>query len=527
MPSPSWPGEPRRGGIASEVGGPLAGGAGRGRPGRPVRASGPPARAHLGPLDAASWPRGTCSSPARTAGPPSARRAPASTRPTPGSSWPPASGAARGSSPSVVDHPQLFVTLTAPSFGPVHRSGESKGRRRACRPRRSGGSCPHGRPLSCQRRHAEGRPIGRRAAVPRVLRLPRRGAVERPRLAPVGARPRTASTERWPAAAGLSDGRAALGGPALLHQGGRVPAPRARPPPRRAPGRRRGRAGRAATALARRRGARPSAVGRPSPEVGVAVPLVAGTALRRARWGAQHDVRVLARQTHDDDATAIAAYVAKYATKTADGTPWLAHRIRIRAQIERLGLRPHIVAMVRTAWALGPAHGPRHLRLRDHAHTLGYAGQFSSKSVALLDHLRGAAPGPGRLRPRAMTGRRLRLRRRVALRRPGLRRPRGRHLGRHAPRGAPGGSRRVPAGSQTTSRKSSQRHDQGERAEKFLSRDESGNRFGNDPGNPMWRDGAMTHTPISQGSKALRSLTTTWRVARAPPRPGAWPRASP
>ena len=41
----------------------------------------------------------------------------------------------------------------------------------------------------------------------------------------------------------------------------------------------------------------------------------------------------------------------------------------------------------------------------------------------------------------------------------------------------------------------------------FLSRDESGNRSGNDPGNPMWRDGAMTHTPISEGSKALRSLS--------------------
>jgi hypothetical protein len=38
--------------------------------------------------------------------------------------------------------------------------------------------------------------------------------------------------------------------------------------------------------------------------------------------------------------------------------------------------------MVRTAWILG---GRRHLfalRLRDHAHTLGYGGQFSSKSVA-------------------------------------------------------------------------------------------------------------------------------------------------
>jgi hypothetical protein len=115
--------------------------------------------------------------------------------------------------------------------------------------------------------------------------------------------------------------------------------------------------------------------------VGVSVPHLEGTPLRRARWGTQHDVRVLVAEGQDD-ATAIAAYVAKYAAKTADGTPALAHRIRSRAQIERLGLRPHLVAMVRTTWILG---GRRHLfalRLRDHAHTLGYGGQFSSKSVA-------------------------------------------------------------------------------------------------------------------------------------------------
>ena len=85
---------------------------------------------------------------ARTAGRPSAHRAPASTRPTPGSWWLPASGAARAWSPDVVEHPQLFVTLTAPSFGPVHRSRRpQRAPGRPCRPRRSGGSCPHGSSL--------------------------------------------------------------------------------------------------------------------------------------------------------------------------------------------------------------------------------------------------------------------------------------------------------------------------------------------------------------------------------------------
>ncbi|MFJ3333077.1 replication initiator [Streptomyces sp. NPDC086766] len=38
---------------------------------------------------------------------------------------------------------EVFVTLTAPSFGPVHRAGE------LCRPRRDRGTCEHGRPLGC------------------------------------------------------------------------------------------------------------------------------------------------------------------------------------------------------------------------------------------------------------------------------------------------------------------------------------------------------------------------------------------
>jgi hypothetical protein len=122
------------------------------------------------------------------------------------------------------------------------------------------------------------------------------------------------------------------------------------------------------------------AIGRVVSEVGVPVPGTEESGLRRARWGPQHDVRVLFGRD-DADATAIAAYVAKYATKTADGTPWLAHRIRTRAQIERLVLHPHIVTMVKTAWALGGRRSLAPLRLRDYAHTLGYPGQFSSKSV--------------------------------------------------------------------------------------------------------------------------------------------------
>jgi replication initiator protein RepSA len=56
--------------------------------------------------------------------------------------------------PASVRHcPRLFVTLTAPSFGPVHRAGKD------CRPRRDGGTCEHGRSLGCGAVHAPDEPI--------------------------------------------------------------------------------------------------------------------------------------------------------------------------------------------------------------------------------------------------------------------------------------------------------------------------------------------------------------------------------
>jgi hypothetical protein len=51
---------------------------------------------------------------------------------------------------SVADHPQVFVTLTAPSFGPVHTVREA-GR---CHPRGARHrECPHKKPLWCDRAH--------------------------------------------------------------------------------------------------------------------------------------------------------------------------------------------------------------------------------------------------------------------------------------------------------------------------------------------------------------------------------------
>jgi len=59
----------------------------------------------------------------------------------------------KGIPATVADHPCVFVTLTAPSFGPVHARREKDGRVLACRPRRKDKTCPHGIRLSCLEKH--------------------------------------------------------------------------------------------------------------------------------------------------------------------------------------------------------------------------------------------------------------------------------------------------------------------------------------------------------------------------------------
>ena len=71
----------------------------------------------------------------------------------------------KGMPESVAIHPCVFATFTAPSFGPVHtRVVGSSGQVARCRPRRTASFCPHGRRISCGQRHKEadtclGRPL--------------------------------------------------------------------------------------------------------------------------------------------------------------------------------------------------------------------------------------------------------------------------------------------------------------------------------------------------------------------------------
>jgi len=287
----------------------------------------------------------------------------------------------KGVDAGVVEHPQIFVTLTAPSFGPVHSAGTTRGDRssglaRPCRPRRSDRSCPHGLSLSCALRHEPGGIVlgdplcGEcfdypgavlwNAHVPRLWeRTSLRLYLEVGRAAQMTDR-QVRSALRLSYMKVVEFQRRGLVHLHVVIRADGRDGPGQMPPP-----------WLDAEVLTR-------AVERAVARADVAIPAVPG-APSRARWGTEHDVRVLV-PGDDVDSTAIAAYVAKYATKTADGTAWLAHPIRSAAQLERLELRPHVVTLVRTAWWLGRRKELSHLRLRAHAHTLGYTGQFSSKS---------------------------------------------------------------------------------------------------------------------------------------------------
>ena len=119
----------------------------------------------------------------------------------------------KGITPDVAAHPAVFVTFTAPSFGPVHsrpvRQHTCADRSRCtCRPqpchaRRDPGRCPHGRPDTCFTRHRPRRPRARPAAVPGLLRLRRPRRLEQRRQANCGgapSKPSNAASASSPAA---------------------------------------------------------------------------------------------------------------------------------------------------------------------------------------------------------------------------------------------------------------------------------------------------------------------------------------
>jgi hypothetical protein len=99
-------------------------------------------------------------------------------------------------------------------------------------------------------------------------------------------------------------------------------------------------------------------------------------------FGAQLDVRPIRSADFDGGSEltdrAVAAYIAKYATKgaeTAAGT--LDRPLKFAAELD---ITDHARRMIRTAWDLGARPELEELRLRAWAHMLGFRGHFSTKS---------------------------------------------------------------------------------------------------------------------------------------------------
>ncbi|MFF8994094.1 replication initiator [Streptomyces sp. NPDC014983] len=113
-------------------------------------------------------------------------------------------------------------------------------------------------------------------------------------------------------------------------------------------------------------------------------PVVDGRAHTFA-FGRQLDVRTIRSADFNDGQEvterAVAAYIAKYATKGAEtATGALDRPLKFAAELAQLDISDHARRLIRTAWTLGARKDLEHLRLRAWAHMLGFRGHFSTKS---------------------------------------------------------------------------------------------------------------------------------------------------
>jgi hypothetical protein len=301
--------------------------------------------------------------------------------------------------PSVRAHPFAFVTLTAPSFGLVHSTRAKNGRPRPCRPRRSPQVCPHGVALACPLTHHEGDPVlgqplcldcydhdhqvvwnamsgelWRRTTATLAKHLKRLGA--RASFGKV-AEMQTRGVVHFHAIIRLDHlhpDLAVIGG-----QLAEVPAP----PP----------AGVTLDTLDRL--------------LTHAVSVTSFTSLPHAdrphgwpiAWGAQLDVRPVTATVRQElgtgpiAETAVAGYLAKYATKGTETTGHSSARLTPDTVAAYASLTTHTGRLIDACWHLGrpgadldPVQAEKNSgrlaygRLRRWAHMLGFGGHFSTKS---------------------------------------------------------------------------------------------------------------------------------------------------
>jgi hypothetical protein len=112
----------------------------------------------------------------------------------------------------------------------------------------------------------------------------------------------------------------------------------------------------------------------------VSVPASGDQPARTFRWGTQLDIRPIKAFGDGEEVTeqAVAAYVAKYATKAAETTGTLDRRIGELSELDRHGVPDHARRLIAACKDLDPFYPDR--RLWAWAHMLGFRGHFSTKS---------------------------------------------------------------------------------------------------------------------------------------------------
>ncbi|MFF7213487.1 replication initiator protein RepSA [Streptomyces sp. NPDC008238] len=112
----------------------------------------------------------------------------------------------------------------------------------------------------------------------------------------------------------------------------------------------------------------------------ITVPASGDQPARTFRWGTQLDVRPVKAFGDGSDITeqAVASYVAKYATKAAENTGTLDRRIGELAELDRHQVPDHARRLIQACRDLDDLYPDR--RLWAWAHMLGFRGHFSTKS---------------------------------------------------------------------------------------------------------------------------------------------------
>ncbi|MFF9640528.1 replication initiator [Kitasatospora aureofaciens] len=277
----------------------------------------------------------------------------------------------KGVPETVRTHPRLFVTLTAPSFGQVHRVGD-------CHPARRR-RCEHGGRQGCGRTHLVADPLVGQPLCTDCYDYP--GHVLWNAMAPAlwkAFRDNLYHHLAARAGVGRSEVRTLVRvsaakvaeyqkrGAVHFHAVVRLDGPDGPsvPPPSWATGDLLLKAVRSAAA----------AVALPCPD-----PVACGGG--RLSFGTQLDVHPLINgeggRISDD---AVAAYVAKYTSKSVEAAGAVDRRIESLVEIQALRVSPHVRALITTAWRLGGLPELQHLRLRAWAHMLGYRGHCLTKT---------------------------------------------------------------------------------------------------------------------------------------------------